>query len=70
MRVFEPLTAEQHAHPSTASYLKAFGLLEASDARAMTAFAAHLGSYSDDKLGSFHLRRLLNGAAGAQVVMQ
>ncbi len=31
MRVFEPLTEDQHPHPSTASYAKAFVLLESSD---------------------------------------
>ena len=70
MRVFEPLTGEQHAHPSTATYLKAFGLLEASDAGAMAAFAAHVGNFPDDKLGGFHLRRLLNGATGTEILMQ
>jgi adenylate cyclase len=70
MRVFEPLTAEQHAHPSAENYLKAFHLLEASDAGAMAAFAAHVGNFPDDKLGGFHLRRLLNGATGTQIVMQ
>ncbi len=70
MRVFEPLTPEQHHHPATASYNNAFGLLECSDPNTITAFAAHIGNYPGDKLGNFHLKRLLNGANGTQVAMQ
>lgn len=70
MRVFEPLTPEQHQHPATESYQKSFDLLESSDPGAIAAFAAHIGKYPEDRLGSFHLKRLLNGAKGIQIVMQ
>ena len=70
MRAFEPLTGEEQRDPATASYRKAFGLLEASDPGTIAAFAAHVGNFPHDKLGSFHLKRLLNGAMGTQIAMQ
>ena len=69
MRAFEPLTPAQHQDVATASYLKAFALLEAGDAGAITAFASHIGSHPNDQLASFHLKRLLNGAKGVQLAM-
>ena len=69
LRAFEPLRAEQHADPATKSYLEAFAKLEAGDPGAMAAFAAHVGKHADDQLASFHLKRLLNGASGTQIVM-
>jgi adenylate cyclase len=69
LRAFEPLRAEQYEDPSTKSYLEAFAKLEAGDAGAITAFAAHVGKRADDQLASFHLKRLLNGATGTQIIM-
>jgi adenylate cyclase len=69
LRAFEPLSAEQYDDPSTASYLEAFGRLEAGDASALAAFAAQVGKSSDDALASFHLKRLLNGAKGTEISM-
>lgn len=69
LRAFEPLRAEQYADPATKSYLEAFAKLEAGDPGAMAAFAAHVGKHADDQLASFHLKRLLNGASGTQIVM-
>ena len=69
LRAFEPLRAEQHADPATKSYLEAFAKLEVGDPGAMTAFAAHVGKHAVDQLASFHLKRLLNGASGTQIVM-
>jgi adenylate cyclase len=69
MRAFEPMTPAQHQDAATVSYLKAFKLLEAGDAGALTAFAAHVGSHPNDQLASFHLKRLLNGARGVQLAM-
>jgi adenylate cyclase len=63
------LTPAQHEGAATASYLKAFALLESADVGALSAFAAHVGSHPDDRLASFHLRRLLNGAKGSQLAM-
>ena len=65
LRAFEPMRAEQFEDPATASYLDAFGKLEATAPGATAAFAAHVGKYSDDQLASFHLKRLLNGATDA-----
>ena len=47
----------------------AFAKLEANDPSALAAFAAHVGKYPDDHLAGFHLKRLLNGAAGTRIVM-
>src|SRR5580700_5659913 len=69
LRAFEPLRAEQHADPATKSYLETFAKLEVGDPGAMTAFAAHVGKHAVDQLASFHLKRLLNGASGTQIVM-
>ena len=70
IRVFEPLRPEQHDDPATAAYLAAFAKLEANDPTALAAFAAELGARPDDQLASFHLKRLLNGATGTQIVME
>jgi adenylate cyclase len=69
LRAFEPLRTEQYEAPASQSYLEAFGKLEAGDAGAIAAFAAHIGKYPDDQLASFHLKRLLNGASGIRIVM-
>ena len=69
MRAFQPLTPAQYRNSATVSYRKAFALLEATDARALTAFAAHVGAHPDDQLASFHLKRLLNGAKGTRLAM-
>jgi adenylate cyclase len=69
LRAFEPLTWEQIENPATKSYHDAFAKLEAGDADAIAAFAAHVGRHADDQLASFHLRRLLNGATGTRIVM-
>ena len=70
LRAFEPLTPEQFTDPATKSYLDAFAKLEAGDAGAIAAFAAHLGRQPEDKLASFHLKRLLNGVTGTQIAME
>ena len=69
MRAFEPLTDQQYGDAATKSYLEAFAKLEAGDAGAIAAFAAHLGKVADDQLASFHLKRLLNGATGTRIAM-
>ena len=67
IRAFEPLRVEQYNSPATDSYLKAIQLLEANDERAVAAFAAHIGMWPEDRLASFHLKRLLNGATGLRI---
>jgi adenylate cyclase len=69
LRVFEPLGLEQYNDPATKSYLDAFAKLEASDPDAIAAFAAHVGKSPKDRLASFHLKRLLNGATGTRITM-
>jgi adenylate cyclase len=67
LRAFEPLSAERAADPAAAEYLQAFGLLQAGDPAAVAAFAALVGKRSGDRLATFHLKRLLNGAKDARV---
>src|SRR6202049_809052 len=50
MRAFEPSTDQQNGDAATKSYLEAFAKLEAGDAGAIAAFAAHLGKVADDQL--------------------
>jgi adenylate cyclase len=69
LRAFEPLRAEQHDSPATKAYLDAFAKMEGSDAGAVAAFASHVGAQPQDQLASFHLKRLLNGAKGARIVL-
>ncbi len=70
LRAFEPLRREQHDEPVTRSYLDAFAKLEAGDPDAIAAFAAHVGKQPNDKLASFHLKRLLNGSTGTRIGME
>jgi adenylate cyclase len=70
LRAFEPLRAEQYKSPATQTYLDAYAKLEASDPGAIAAFASHVGKEPQDYLASFHLKRLLNGATGAKIVME
>jgi adenylate cyclase len=69
LRAFEPLRVEQFGDPATRSYLEAFAKMEAGNAGAMAAFAAHVGKHADDQLASFHLKRLLNGTTGTRIVL-
>jgi len=69
LRAFELLSPEEFEAPATQAYLDAFGKLEAEDPGAMPAFAALLGMRGDDQLVSFHLKRLLNGATGARIML-
>jgi adenylate cyclase len=69
LRALEPLGREQYEDAATKSYLDAFAKLEAGDPGAMAAFAAYVGGRADDQLAGFHLKRLLNGASGARIVM-
>jgi adenylate cyclase len=69
IRAFEPVLPKQRDDPEIEGYTKAFDFLEAGDPKAMAAFAAQVGSYPEDKLASFHLKRILNGARGAHIAM-
>jgi adenylate cyclase len=65
----EPLTAERHADALTVEYHAAYAKAEACDSMALSAFAALLGRDSSDGLVSFHLKRLLAGAAGVTMAL-
>ncbi len=68
LRAYEPLAPEDYESPETAAYLKAFAKLEAHDPAAVGAFAALMGLRPADPLVQYHLKRLLNGAAGTVIV--
>jgi class 3 adenylate cyclase len=70
IRVFEPFNPGRYDAPAAESYHKAFAMLEAVDPRAMAVFAAHVGNYPDDRLATFHLKRLLSGATGAKIAIE
>jgi adenylate cyclase len=70
MRAFEPMRPAKFKSAATKSYLEAFAKLESGDPATMAAFAAHVGSYPEDQLASFHLRRLLNGEKGIRIALQ
>jgi adenylate cyclase len=69
LRAFEPLRVDLYERPATKSYLEAFTKLETGDPGAIAGFAGHLGKYPEDRLASFHLKRLLNGATGTLIAM-
>jgi adenylate cyclase len=68
IRAFEPFAVDGRS--ANESFQRAFALLEAADPRAMAVFAAHVGNYPDDQLASFHLKRLLSGAAGTKIALE
>jgi adenylate cyclase len=70
LRAYEPLSPENFEGLAAKQYSDAFAKLEAEDAAAMPAFAALVGSHSDDALAGFHLRRLLNGAKGVRMQLE
>src|SRR6476659_9179089 len=67
LRAYEPLLAADFECAATKQYSEAFAKLEAGDAGAMPAFAALVGTHSEDALAGFHLRRLLNGGKGVRM---
>lgn len=69
LRAYEPLRPEQYDDPLTRGYLAAFAKLETNDPGALGAFATEVGKQPDDRLASFHLKRLLNGATGTRINM-
>jgi hypothetical protein len=65
---FEPVSnADQNT--SLGSYIACYEKLTADDPQAMMAFAAHLGTYPDDALARFHLKRLLNAQRGTCIAL-
>jgi adenylate cyclase len=69
LRAFEPLAPGHERTAAVQSYLDAYGKLESGDPGAVAAFAALVGNQADDRLASFHLKRLLNGATGTRITM-
>jgi len=69
IHAFEPLEPARYASPDTQAYLQAFEELEAGNPHAVASFAALVGRNADDRLASFHLRRLLNGETSATIAI-
>ena len=69
VRAFEPLKIRPSDDPLSESYQQAFALLEDGDARALAAFATHVGKYPTDYLASFHLKRLLGGTTSTKIAL-
>lgn len=69
LRAFEPLPPDDYDESFMEGYLRAFAKLEAADPAAIGAFAAEVGKAPNDRLASFHLKRLLNGATGIRINM-
>jgi class 3 adenylate cyclase len=67
IRAFEPLEAKNCGDADTRAYLNAFEKLEAGDPGAVASFAALVGRNAEDRLASFHLRRLLNGEMSTSI---
>ena len=70
LRAYEPLAAEDAGSPAAKAYAAAFAKLEARDPAAVAAFAALVGLSPADPLAQYHLKRLLNGAVGTEIVTQ
>ncbi|MFQ6242559.1 adenylate/guanylate cyclase domain-containing protein [Sinorhizobium meliloti] len=69
IRAFEPLDAERCASAHRLAYLMAFEELEAGDCHAVASFAALVGRDPEDRLASFHLKRLLNGDTNTTIAL-
>jgi len=69
LRAYELLGPDGTETPEIRGYLNAFSMLEKGDLGAISAFAAEVGKCPDDRLASFHLKRLLNGLTGARIDM-
>ncbi|MBP2234483.1 class 3 adenylate cyclase [Sinorhizobium kostiense] len=69
IRAFEPLNPEKCASGETQAYLRAFEELQAGDCHAVASFAALVGRDPEDRLASFHLKRLLNGDASTVITL-
>jgi adenylate cyclase len=70
LRAYEPLDAEEAGSPATKAYAEAFAKLETHDPAAIAAFAALVGICPADPLAQYHLKRLLNGSVGTEIVTQ
>jgi adenylate cyclase len=69
LRAFQPIATDDPRDPATKQYLEAFEKLERGDPDALATFARLVGDCADDQLASFHLKRLLNGETGTEIVI-
>ncbi|MCB8840565.1 adenylate/guanylate cyclase domain-containing protein [Aurantimonas sp. VKM B-3413] len=69
LRAYEPQSPGDDMAASLDGYVAAFEKLRGGDPGAMGAFAAEVGKRPDDRLCSFHLKRLLNGEIGTTIHM-
>jgi adenylate cyclase len=69
LKLFEPVDQDGPDAPRMPDYQSAYELMEAGDAGASQAFAAYVGKHGEDPLAMFHLKRLLAGERGVEVVL-
>ncbi len=69
LKVFEPLDAQRAEDPATDAYRAAYHKLETGEPDANQAFAALLAEAGNDPLARFHLKRLLAGEGGVEIVL-
>jgi adenylate cyclase len=69
LRAYEPLPREGSESSAAEAYAAAFQKLADGDPTALAAFAALVGTDAAEPLASFHLRRLLNGQRGTQILL-
>lgn len=69
IEAFEPLPPTVSQSQGIERYREAFGLLAKGDPNAVQSFAACVGADADDRLATFHLRRLLAGQTGPVVAL-
>jgi hypothetical protein len=62
---FEPLS-DSGQNACLASYISCYEKLANDDPQAMTAFAAHLGTYPGDALARFHLKLMPSAAPASR----
>jgi adenylate cyclase len=69
LAIFEPIDPDHNSASRTNDYLAAYSLMQARDPGANQAFAAYVGKHGEDPLAMFHLKRLLAGESGDNVVL-
>ena len=69
LAIFEPIDPDHDSASRTDDYLAAYRLMQARDPGANQAFAAYVGKHGEDPLAMFHLKRLLQGESGDNVVL-
>jgi len=69
LAIFEPIDRDHNSASRINDYLAAYTLMQERDPGANQAFAAYVGKHGEDPLAMFHLKRLLEGESGDNVVL-